>query len=156
MTPITVATPPLGTNVERNKATVTRMLERLSAGDVAGFTDNLAPGYRRHCQAMPPELQEIAGKEMMHEWLASNLVPFPDYHEALESLVGEGNFVAWRSRGTGTQSGPLGPFPPTNRRMDLVIIGMHRFEGSLVAETWTSWDNLAVLTQLGHMGAASA
>ncbi len=25
-------------NVERNKATVTRMLERLSAGDVAGFT----------------------------------------------------------------------------------------------------------------------
>ena len=143
----------LDATVERNKATVRRMLERLSAGDVPGFSENLAHNYRRHCQAMPPELQEIHGKEMMHEWLASNLVPFPDYREELEWLVGEGDFVAWRSRGTGTQSGPLGPFPPSNKRMDVVIIGMHRFEKGLVAETWTSWDNLAVLTQLGHMGA---
>ena len=138
--------------VERNNATVRQMLARLSAGDVAGFSEHLAPNYRRHSQAMPPELQEIHGKEVMHEWLASNLIPFPDYHEELEMLVGEGDFVAWRSRGTGTQTGPLGPFPPTNERMDLVIIGMHRFEGDKVAETWTSWDNLAVLTQLGHMG----
>ena len=146
----------IGATVERNKATVRRMLERLSAGDVAGFSENLAPDYRRHCQAMPPELQEIHGKEMMHEWLTSNLVPFPDFREELEWLVGDGDFVAWRSRGTGTQSGPLGPFPPTNKRMDVVILGMHRFENGLVAETWTSWDNLMVLTQLGHMGTAGA
>ncbi len=146
------ADPKVQAAVARNKATVTRMFERLSAGDVAGFTEHLVADYRRHCQAMPPELQEIHGKEMMHEWLASNLVTFPDFHEEIESLVGEGDFVAWRSRGTGTQSGPLGPFPATNRRMDLVIVGMHRFDGDKVAETWTSWDNLAVLTQLGHMG----
>ncbi len=142
----------VGATVERNKATVSRMLERLSAGDVAGFTDHLVPDYRRHCQAMPPELQEIQGKEMMHAWLASNFTTFPDFHEEVEWLVGEGDFVAWRSRVAGTQSGPLGPFPASGKRMDLVIMGMHRFEGSLVAETWTSWDNLAVLTQLGHMG----
>lgn len=129
------------------------MLERLSAGDVAGFTDALAPDYVRHSQAMPSELQEIRGRETMHEWLLSNLVPFPDYREEIEWLVGEGDFVAWRSRGTGTQSGPLGPFPPTGKRVDVVIIGMHRFAEGSVAETWTSWDNLAVLTQLGHMGA---
>lgn len=139
--------------VAGHKATVRRMLARLSAGDVAGFTDCLTPNYVRHSQAMPPDLQEIRGKAMMHEWLQSNRVPFPDYHEELEWLVGEGDFVTWRSRGTGTQSGPLGPFPATNKRMDVVIIGMHRFEGGLVAETWTSWDNLAVLMQLGHMGA---
>ena len=139
--------------VEENKATVRRMLERLSAGDVAGFTNALAPDYVRHSQAMPSELQEIRGREMMHEWLLSNLVPFPDYTEEIEWLVGEGDFVAWRSRGTGVQSGPLGPFPPTDKRMDVVIIGMHRFVEGSVAETWTSWDNLAVLTQLGHMGA---
>ena len=141
------------TQVEANKATVKRMLERLSAGDVAGFTDALAPDYVRHSQAMPSELQEIRGKEMMHEWLLSNLVPFPDYSEEIEWLIGEGDFVAWRSRGTGTQSGPLGPFQPTGKRLDVVIIGMHRFTNGSVAETWTSWDNLAVLAQLGHMGA---
>ena len=152
MTSAATHDPHVDATVDRNKATVRRMLERLSAGDVAGFTDNLVPAYRRHCQAMPPELQEIRGKEMMHEWLASNLITFPDFHEEVEWLVGEGDMVAWRSRGTGTQAGPLGPFPATGKRMDLTIMGMHRFEGRLVAETWTSWDNLAVLTQLGHMG----
>jgi len=55
----------------------------------------------RHSQARPPELQEISGREAMHQWLLSNFVPFPDYQEELEWLVGEGDFVAWRSRGTG-------------------------------------------------------
>jgi predicted ester cyclase len=98
---------------------------------------------------MPPELQEIRGRDAMHQWLVSNMATFPDYHEELESLVGEGEFVAWRSRGVGTQRGALGPFPATHKRMDLIIIGMHRFEAGLVVETWTSWDNLAALTQLG-------
>lgn len=136
--------------VEANKATVRHILERLSAGDVAGFTDHLSPHYVRHCQAMPPELQEIHGKEVMHQWLLSNFEILPDYHEEIEWLVGEGDFVAWRSRGTGTQNGAFGPFPPSGKPMEVVIIGMHRFEGPLIAETWTSWDNLAVLVQLGH------
>jgi predicted ester cyclase len=140
--------------VEENKKTVRRMLERINAGDVAGFTERLAPNYIRHSQAMPPELQEIRGRDAMHGWLLSNFVTFPDYREDLEWLVGEGDFVAWRSRGTGTQAGALGPFPATDRRMEITIIGMHRFEGALVAETWTSWDNVAALTQLGLLGAA--
>jgi predicted ester cyclase len=140
--------------VEVNKATVKRMLERFSAGDVAGFTAALSPNYVRHCQAMPPELQEIRGKDAMHQWLLSSKETFPDYREEIEWMVGEGDYVAWRSVGTGTQRGALGPFPATNKRMELVIIGMHRFEDGLVVETWTSWDNLAALTQLGLLGPA--
>jgi predicted ester cyclase len=135
--------------VEENKQTVRRMLERLNAGDIGGLTDALAPDYVRHCQAMPPDLQEIRGPDAMRQWLESNAATFPDYHEEIEWLVGEGDFVAWRSRGTGTQRGALGAFPATNKRIDLTIIGMHRFEAGLVTETWTSWDNLAALTQLG-------
>lgn len=135
--------------VERNKATLRRALERLSTGDVSGFTQALAPDYVRHCQAMPPPMQEIRGRDVMHQWLEANTLTFPDYREEIEWLVAEGDFVAWRSRGTGTQRGPLGPFPATNKRMDIAIIGMHRFDGDLIAETWTSWDNLAALTQLG-------
>ncbi len=139
--------------IEENKATVRRMLENLSSGDIAGFTDALAPDYVRHCQAMPPELQEIRGREAMHRWLLSNQATFPDYSEEIESLVGEGEFVAWRSKGVGTQRGALGPFPATHKRMELTIIGMHRFEGGLVVETWTSWDNLAAFAQLGLLPA---
>lgn len=142
--------------VADNKATVRRILERISAGDVDGFTAALGPDYVRHCQAMPPGLQELRGRDAMSAWLLSNKVTFPDYHEELEWLVGEGDFIAWRSKGTGTQSGTLGPFPATHKRMEVVIIGMHRFEDGMIAETWTSWDNLAVLTQLGLLGPPGA
>ena len=140
--------------VETNKATLRRMLQRLSAGDIGGFAEGLAPDYVRHCQAMPAGLQELSGREAMHRWLVANQATFPDYHEEVESLVGEGDFVAWRSRGAGTQDGALGPFPPTHQRMAIVIIGMHRFEAGVVAETWTSWDNVAALTQLGLLPGA--
>jgi len=43
----------------------------------------------------------------------------------------------------------LGPFPATHKRMELNIIGMHRFDHGRVAETWTSWDDVAALNQLG-------
>ncbi|NIP83336.1 MAG: ester cyclase [Gemmatimonadetes bacterium] len=136
-------------DLQANKQTVTRMLERLSAGDVSGFVDSLAPDYVRHCQAMPPDLQEIRGRDAMEAYLRGNMETFPDYREEVEWLVAEGDYVAWRSRGTGTMTGSLGPFPPTREKLDVVIIGMHRFEGGRVAETWTSWDNMAALTQLG-------
>lgn len=70
--------------------------------------------------------------------------------EELEWVIAEGDFVAWRSRGKGTQTGAFAPFAPSGKQMDLVIIGMHRFNGGLIAETWTTWDNLAALMQLGH------
>lgn len=137
--------------VEANKATVKRILERLSAGDITGFTDALAPDYIRHSQAMPPELREIQSRDTMHKWLISNKEAFPDYREELEYVMGEGDMVAWRSRGSGTHKGTFGPFPATGKQIDVVIIGMHRFEGGKIAETWTSWDNLAILMQLGLM-----
>ena len=138
-------------SLESNKAAIRHALERISAGDVDGFVSLLAPGYVRHCQAMPPPMQELRGPDAMRAWLLGNKATFPDYREDLETLVGEGDFVAWRSTGSGTQLGPMGPFPATGRRMSITIIGMHRFENGKIAETWTSWDNVAALAQLGLM-----
>ena len=135
--------------VEANEELVRKILASVNAGDIDGFVAGLSPDYVRHCQAMPPELREIRGPETMGAWLKENQATFPDYHEEIEWLVGEGDYVAWRSRGRGTMKGPMGPFPATGKVMEVVIIGMHRIEDGKVAETWTSWDNMAVLDQLG-------
>jgi hypothetical protein len=50
--------------------------------------------------------------------------------------------------------GPMGHFPPTGLCMSITIIGMHRFANGKVAETRTSWDDLAALAQPGPMPGA--
>ncbi len=139
--------------VAANKALWKRALEQLSAGDVEAFVEVFAPNYVRHCQAMPAPLQEIHGPAGMREWLLGNKVAFPDYREDLEETVGEGNMLAWRSVGTGTQQGQFGPFPPSGRRLSIVIIGINRFENGKIVETWTSWDGMTAARQLGLVAA---
>jgi len=148
-------THPINEQVEDNKQIVREIIASINSGDDSGLVAKLSPDYARHCQAMPPELQEIQGPEMMGAWLAANRATFPDYREEIEWLGGEGDFVVWRSRGRGTMTGAMGPFPATGKTMDLVIMGIHRFEAGKLAETWTSWDNLAALTQLGLMPSGS-
>ncbi len=89
----------------------------------------------------------------MRAFLESNRASLPEYREEIEMLVAAGDFVAWRSVGSGTQTGQVGPFAPSGRRMSIVIIGMHRFGGGRIAETWTSWDNTTAARRLGFLPA---
>ena len=44
---------------KRNKALMQRIHAEVSKGNLEIFDEVLAPDYVRHCQAMPPEFQEI-------------------------------------------------------------------------------------------------
>ena len=59
-------------------------------------------------------------------------------------------FVAVWALYEGTQEGQMGPSPPSGRRMELDFGGVFRIEDGMIAELWLTWDNLSVLTQLGH------
>ena len=45
----------------------------------------------------------------------------------------------------------MGPFPATDKRMELDIAGVFRIEDDKIAEIWVTWDNMAGLAQLGHV-----
>jgi predicted ester cyclase len=68
----------------------------------------------------------------------------------LDTLVAEEDRVAFWGKFSGTQDGPMGPFPPTGRRLESEIGGMFRIEAGRIAELWVTWDNLSGLAQLGH------
>ena len=51
---------------------------------------------------------------------------------------------------SGTQTGPMGPFPASSKKLVLPFIGILRIEDGKVAEIWVEWDNLNALAQLGH------
>jgi predicted ester cyclase len=137
-------------NVEvENMAVVRSAHAALVRGDLDGFKATIGPNYVRHCQAMPPELQELHGTDEFFTFLEEFLVAVPEYEDTLTQMIAEGDKVAYVSTMKGVQTGPLGDLPATGKDFTLVNIIIQRLEDGKIVETWVSWDNVAFLSQLG-------
>ena len=121
----------------------------LAAGDFEAFKAALAPNYVRHCQAMPPGLQELQGTDVFLSFLKEFVTAVPGYQDTLSEMIAQGDRVAYISTMTGTQTGPLGELPASGKTFTLVNIVIQRLADGKIAETWVSWDNVAMLSQLG-------
>ena len=98
---------------------------------------------------MPPGLQELHGTEQFKAFVNDFIKAVPDCNDSVLFIIAEGDKVAYITRTTGTQSGPMGDLPASNKEFMLMNLVMHRFEDGKIAETWISWDNVAMLSQLG-------
>ena len=133
---------------ETNKALVRDVLERVNRHDLEGLRDALAPAYSRHSQATTA-MPEIRGRDQMMEFFEASFSAFPDWHEELVLIVAEGDKVAYITRGTGTHEGAFGDIPATGKTVEIMNFIVQRIEDGKIAETWTGWDNLAFLMQVG-------
>lgn len=136
---------------QRNMAVVRATHAALARGDFEAFKSAIGPGYVRHCQAMPPGLQELRGTHEFFAFLEEFITAVPDYEDTISEMIAQGDKVAYVSTMTGVQTGPLGDLPATGREFRLVNIIIQRLDNGKVVETWVSWDNVAFLSQLGLM-----
>jgi len=134
---------------EQNKALVQRIHAEVSKGNLEIFDEVLSPDYVRHCQAMPPELQEIHGTEVFKTFVADFVNSVSNCKDEIELILADSNMVAYVTTTTGTQTGPMGDLPASGKDFMLKNIVIQRIENGKIAETWISWDNVAMLTQLG-------
>ena len=132
---------------EANKDLVRAFAEAGNANDLDAFDSLLAPDFVRHCQATPEVA--VTTCEEFKEFYRETARTVPDQRMKLDALVAEGDRVAFWGGFSGTQEGPMGPFPPTGKRMASEIGGMFRIEAGRIAELWVTWDNLSGLAQLG-------
>ena len=123
----------------------------LANGDFEAFKSAISPNYTRHCQAMPPGLQELHGTKEFFAFIEEFMKAAPGYTDSLSNMIAMGDRVAYISTISGTQTGPMGGFPATGKTFNLVNIIMQRLEDGKVVETWVSWDNVSFLSQLGLM-----
>jgi predicted ester cyclase len=75
---------------------------------------------------------------------------FPDGKETILFLVEEDDFVAARLNFQGTQTGPVGPFPATGKKLNADFTCIFKVINGKITESWVEYDNLDVLIQLGH------
>lgn len=130
-----------------NKALVRTFAEATNRNDLDAFDGLLAPDFVRHCEATPGV--SVQSPADFKQFYRDTIETFPDQKMILRMLVAEGDKVAIWGTFSGTQEGPMGPFPATGRRMESDCAGIFRIEDGRIAELWITWDNLAGLAQLG-------
>lgn len=105
--------------------------------------------FVRHCQATPGV--EVRNLQEFKDFQRQDAVAFPDSHQTLKHVIAEGNMVAAWATYEGTQTGTMGPFPASGKKMQVDFAAVFRVENGRLAELWVTWDNLAALAQLGHL-----
>jgi len=142
------ASPARADTVERNIEIVREMTEAINRRDLDALDGLVSPSLRRHCAATPGV--DVRSLDEFKAFLRDDFAAVPDSRQEIQQIFGAGDRVAARVIYRGTQSGPMGPFPPSGRALELPFLGILRIESGKIAEIWVEWDNLAALAQLGH------
>lgn len=134
--------------VEQNKAVVAAFVQAINTQDWEQLAELVHPAFVRHSQAGGSP--GVRCRNDLIRFLRGEFDTFPDAQEGIADMVAEGDRVAVRHSFRGTQTGPMGPHPPSGRVMAADYLAIYRLADGRIAEAWVEWDNLSGLTQLGH------
>jgi steroid delta-isomerase-like uncharacterized protein len=81
---------------------------------------------------------------------------FPDSHIAIEEMIAEGDLVVIRWRATGTHHGELMGVHASGKPVEITGIGIDRIVDGQIVESWTNWDTLGMLGQIGAIPATAS
>lgn len=133
---------------ETNKEVVRQLVAAINDRDFDALDQLVAEDVVRHSQATPGVV--VRNREDFKRFLRQDLATFPDAHQEIEILMAEKDKVSMYLTLTGTQQGPIGPYTASGDTVVVKFLGIMRLEDGQVAEIWAEWDNLNILTQLGH------
>ena len=134
-------------------ATARSMVEAINERDLDGLNHIIAEDMFRHSAATAGITSTSLSD--FKTFLRSDFAAVPDSVISIDVIFGNDKFVAMRAIYSGTQTGQMGPFPPSWKRVDLPFIGILRFADDMIAEMWVEWDNVHMLSQLGHLQPSS-
>src|ERR1700759_4612990 len=127
-------------------------VEAFTTGDVEAREGALAPDCLVH-DPQNPFAADQRGLDVLRSQVAMYRAGFPDLVLTVDAQYEDGDVVINRWTATGTHTGDLPMLPATGRSSTVTGIAIDRFEGDRIAETWSSWDTLGMLQQLGAIPA---
>jgi len=141
-------TSPVMADEQQNVEVVQAMVAAINERNLDALDRLVAPDVVRHSGATPGVV--VTNISEFRTFLENDFATIPDSVQDIDLIFGGGEYVALRARYTGTQEGPMGPFPASNKKLEIPFNGILRLENNKIAEIWVEWDNLNALTQLGH------
>jgi predicted ester cyclase len=90
-----------------------------------------------------------AEDEELKQHIAFFEASFPRYELIAEDMIAEGDKVTVHARFQGAHTGALGDIPPTGKQVSQPFIITYRIVDGKIVEHWMSFDQLALMQQLG-------
>jgi len=132
---------------DANREVARRILDEVfGQGRMETADELIAPDAIGHDPSLPAPVQ---GPEGVKQAAAGYRAGFPDLRFTVDDQCASGELVCTRWTAIGTNSGDFWGMAPTGRQATVTGITMDRISGGRVVESWTNWDALGLLQQLG-------
>lgn len=132
-------------SAEENKALIYHFYEEIEKGNMDVVYEIFAADYVGHTPGSP----DIHGPEGFKEFAAPFLTAFPDLKHVIEDIIAEGDKVAARLSFPCTHKGEFMGIAPTGKKIIYTAIGIDRFSGGKIVESWAEYDAIGLMQQLG-------
>lgn len=134
-------------SAESNKALARRLMEEaFNAGNIDVLDELVATGFVNHDSAAP---ESTVGLDAARASIEGYRTAFPDLRVTIEDQIADDDRVVTRWSAKGTHQGELMGMPATGKETTVTGITIDRIVDGRIAESWTNWDTLGMLQQLG-------
>ena len=136
-------------STEENKRLAREAILSLSSGDLGAVDQIYAPNYVHHQHHHPNDPRDLHGVEAMKTFATELRKAFPDFHDTIDIQLAEEELVATRVTSRGTHKGTFLGVEPTNKELSWTGITIDRISEGKIVESWTNWDMMGMMQQLG-------
>ena len=135
---------------KENIAIVRRFFEEVCNSKKLDAADELFSSNHKLTDPSLPDVKKgpIGQKELVSIYQTA----FPDAIWEVHEMIPAGNKVITRWTGRGTHKNELPgnpPIPPTGKEVNVAGIWIHELKDGKIVESWSVWDTLGMLKQLG-------
>ncbi len=140
-------------SAQENKDLARRFMEEVWNKGNLNFVDEVTdPNFLSHDPASPEDVG--GGVEGTRRFVEMYRSAFPDLRMTVEDLIAEGDKVVVRWTARGTHQGELMGIPPSDNRVEVTGISIDRIEGGKFVESWSNYDVLGMMQQIGAVPSA--
>jgi predicted ester cyclase len=136
-----------------NVAASRRLIEEgFNKGNLEVIDETAAEGFVDH-DPMAGDQDRDGAKQS----IAGYRQAFPDLHCTIEDIVDAGDKIIYRWSANGTFENEFMGLQPTHEKNDPIKgITIDRYEGDKCVESWSQWDTLTFMRDLGAIPEAAA
>ena len=129
-----------------NEAIARKALDVFKSGDMSVIDEITAEGRVGHDPANPEETVGTGGAKALIQMYRDG---FSDAELIVDEQISDGDYVVTRWHSHGTNDGPFAGMPPTRKTTSVTGITIDKIVDGKMVESWTHWDNMGLMQQLG-------